>query len=93
MEFLGSTLASHFLAEVGTNVCLFATGTVRANMTASISVRVHVCLTCLLFGMLIFRSPLACVGLAYMFCFLVPLSVWHGVIRSSLSCSGLAGEF
>ena len=37
MEFVGNTLASHFLAEVGTNVCLFATGTVRANMTASIA--------------------------------------------------------
>ena len=37
VEFVGNTLASHFLAEVGTNVCLFATGTVRANMTASIS--------------------------------------------------------
>ena len=37
MEFVGNPLASHFLAEVGTNVCLFATGTVRANMTASIS--------------------------------------------------------
>ena len=37
MEFVGNTLAKHFLAEVGTNVCLFATGTVRANMTASIS--------------------------------------------------------
>ena len=34
---MGNALASHFLAEVGTNVCLFATGTVRANMTASIS--------------------------------------------------------
>ena len=37
MEFTGNILASHFLVEVGTNVCLFATGTVRANMTASIS--------------------------------------------------------
>ena len=37
MEFVGNPLASHFLAEVGTNVCLFATGTVRANMTESIS--------------------------------------------------------
>ena len=37
VEFVGNTLASHFLAEVGTNICLFATGTVRANMTASIS--------------------------------------------------------
>ena len=35
MEFVGNPLASHFLAEVGTNACLFATGTVRANMTAS----------------------------------------------------------
>ena len=37
VQFVGNTSASHFLAEVGTNVCLFATGTVRANMTASIS--------------------------------------------------------
>ena len=65
------------LAEVGTNIYFFATGTVRVNMTASISVRVHVCLTCLLFGMLIFRSPLVCVGLAYIFWFLDPLIVWH----------------
>ena len=37
VEFVGNPLALHFLAEVGTNLCLFATGTVRANMTASIS--------------------------------------------------------
>ena len=37
VEFVGNPLASHFLPEVGTNACLFATGTVRANMTVSIS--------------------------------------------------------
>ena len=40
-------------------------------------VRVHVCLTCLWFGMLIFRPPLSCSGLADMFWFLAPLIVWH----------------
>ena len=40
-----------------------------------------------------FPVTLACLGLAYMLCFLVPLSVCMFVFGSSLSCSGLAGKF
>ena len=79
LEFLGGTLASHFLAEVGTNVCSFAIGTVRANMTASMS-RSSFAQTCSCACLLavygfaclrIFRShdPCHVSGLAYMFWF------------------------